>query len=196
MALSRSRINFIFACVVALLGLTAVAYVYLSSSKPVSPSPPAQEASGSQLPANHPDIDFASRQKALEQLIAKDPRNPDYRTQLANIFYDHGEYDKAAATYQESLNLRPQDANVETDLATCYYNLGKYDKALETLNSVLKYSPDFSQAKYNKGIVLASGKNDVKGGIAIWEDLLRSDPGFSKNAELEQKLNQLKASVK
>jgi tetratricopeptide (TPR) repeat protein len=115
---------------------------------------------------------------------------------LANLYYDNGEYEKAAAAYQESLNLHPQDPGVETDLATCYYNLGQEDKALEILDRVLKYRPGFSQAMFNKGIVLISGKKDIKGGIAIWEELLRLDPVFAQKAELEQKIHQLKASVK
>jgi tetratricopeptide (TPR) repeat protein len=196
MALSRTGINLVFACVVALLGVAAISFIYLNSRQPAAQTLPAQEMSGQQLPENHPVIDFAARQKALEQLIAKEPQNAEYRTQMANLYYDQGDYDKAAAFYQESLNLRSQEPHVETDLATCYYNLGQYDKSLEALDRVLKYSPGFSQAMYNKGIVLASGKKDLKNGIAIWEDLLRSDPAFSQKADLEQKLNQLKASVK
>ena len=195
MALSKLGINIVFACVVALLGITAATFIYLNAGRPDVPLPAAQEASGGQLPENHPAIDFASRLAALEQLIAKDPRNPAYRAEKANLYYDNGEFDKAAVFYQESLDLRPQDSNVETDLATCYYNLGQYDKALETLDRALKYSPGFSQAMFNKGVVLASGKHDVKGAIAVWEDLLRSDPGFAQKAELEQRINQLKAAA-
>jgi len=64
------------------------------------------------------------------------------------------------------------------------------------LDNVLSYDPGFTQAKYNKGIVLIEGKKDVKGGISVWEDLLRSDPGYRQRAELEQRINQLKASLR
>jgi tetratricopeptide (TPR) repeat protein len=83
---------------------------------------------------------------------------------------------------------------VETSLATCFYYLGMSNKALELLENVLQYQPDFSRAVFQKGVVLAYGKNDVQGAIRIWEDLLRSDPIFSEEAELEQKLDQLKLS--
>jgi hypothetical protein len=49
---------------------------------------------------------------------------------------------------------------------------------------------------FNKGIILAHGKNDVQGAMGIWEDLLRRDPAFSQKAGLQQKINQLKASVR
>jgi tetratricopeptide (TPR) repeat protein len=104
------------------------------------------------------------------------PENPEYHTQIANLYYDGALYEKAAAHYQQSLKIRPQDPSVETDLATCYHYLGLDDKALEILDKVLRYSPDFSQAKFNKGIVLVNGKKNIKSGISVWEELLRSDP--------------------
>ncbi len=194
MALSKSGINLIFACVVLALGLAAATFIYINSNQPDNSSALAQESSGSELPANHPPLDAAERIKALDQLAAREPQNPEYRTQIANLYYDMGQYDKAADYYQQSLNIRPRDPNVETDLATCFHYLGQDDRALEILDKVLKYSPGFSQAMFNKGIVLVNGKKDVKGGIAVWEDLLRSNPDFPQKAELEQRISQLKAS--
>ncbi len=196
MAWNKQSINFVIGTVVVLLGLTAAIAIYQSPKTAPVQSPPAQEAPAGQMPQDHPRVDSLAMQTAMEQLVAKNPQNPDYRTELANLYYDQGEYEKAAASYQESLNLRPQNPNVETDLATCYFNLGQYDKALETLNRVLKYSPGFSQALFNKGIVLSTGKKDVKGGIAVWEELLKSDPAFSQKADLEKRINQLKASIR
>jgi tetratricopeptide (TPR) repeat protein len=85
---------------------------------------------------------------------------------------------------------------VETDLATCLHYLGQHDKALEILNRILDYSPNFPQAMFNKGIVLAADGKDIQGAIALWEELLKLDPEFSKHAGLEQRINQLKASAK
>jgi cytochrome c-type biogenesis protein CcmH/NrfG len=196
MALSKSVINVAFGCVVALLVLTAAIFAYRNFSQPGIHEHPALEPSVNQLPENHPTVDFSNMRAELEQRISKDPKNPDYVATLGNLYYDNGEYDKAADCYKKSLDLRPQNANVETDLATCYFNLGQSDKALETLNRVLKYSPGFSQALYNKGVVLIHGREHIKDGIAVWETLLKSDPEFSERAGLEQKLNQIKAQTR
>jgi len=106
------------------------------------------------------------------------------------------QYDKAVAYYQQSLDLQPQNPNVETDLAACFHYLGQYDKSLEILNKVLGYRPGFPEAMFNKGIVLISGKKDVKGGISVWEDLLRLNPDYPRRAELQQNIDQLKSSLK
>jgi cytochrome c-type biogenesis protein CcmH/NrfG len=196
MGLSKAGVNFVFAILVAVLGLIAATSLYTNSKRQdiLSAQAPGASAAG-RLPENRPPVDVSGRLEALEQLIAKNPQNPDYRTQLGNLYYDMGQYDKAADFYQQSLSIRPQNPNVETDLATCFHYLGQDGKALEILDRVLTYSPGFSQAMFNKGIVLV-GKNDDKGAIAVWEALLRSEPNFPQKAELEQRINQLRASVK
>lgn len=196
MTISDLRMNIVFACIVGALGATAATFMYRNSGLPASREAPASGSASEQLPKNHPPVDLASRLSDLEHLIVKDPQNADYQTQVGDIYYDLAQYEKAADSYQRSLKLRPQDQNVETDLAACLYYLGRYDKALEILNKVLEYSPGFPQAMFNKGIVLVGGKQDVKGGLAVWEDLLRSHSEFAKRVELEQKIRQLKASIK
>jgi tetratricopeptide (TPR) repeat protein len=195
MHLNKLGLNLVFACVVAALGVTAGIAIF----KGLNPPPvqtTTQENVAAQLPENHPSLEIADKLTSLEQLAAKDPQNAGYRTQIANLYYDLGQFDKAADFYQQSLKIRPQDPAVETDLATCFLYVGESDRALETLDNVLKYSPGFPQAMLNKGVVLASGKKDAKGAIRIWEELLRSHPDFPQRAELEQRISQLKASIK
>lgn len=193
MAISRFSVNLIFGTMVAALGITAGTAIYVNSKQPEIQE---RQASDTQLPDKHPPVDSADRIAALEQLIAREPQNAEYPAQTANLYYDLGQYDKAADYYQRSLRIRPRDPNVETDLATCFHYLGQDDKALEMLDSVLSYNPRFVQAKFNKGIVLIEGKKDIKGGIAVWEDLLRSEPAYSQKAELEHRIQQLKASIR
>ena len=203
MASKKARINIAFACIVAVLGLTAVRAIYINRSSPdhlagtADHLPTAtRESVGGQLPENHPPAEAIDRLMALERKIAEDPQNPENLTQIANLYYDLGQFDKAADFYQQSLNIRPGVPGVETDLATCLHNLGQHDKALEILEKVLQYQPGFPQAMLNMGSILVHGKNDVQGAIRIWEDLLRLDPAFSQQSELEQKINQLKASIR
>ena len=128
---------------------------------------------------------------SLEQLAAEYPENPEYFTQLGNLYYDNEEYEKAVAHYLESLKLRPEDPHVETDLATCYHYLDRHEEALEILSRVIQYRPDFSQARFNKGVVLVDGLKDRQGAIATWEELLRVIPDYSGRTALEQRIREL-----
>jgi tetratricopeptide (TPR) repeat protein len=192
MHLSKLHANLIFAFMVLVLGVTAVGSIIKMRSK----HSVAPESSSDRLPKKHPPIDMSKELAELEQLSAKDPGNANYRTQIGNIYYDMDQYDKAEVYYTQSLGLKPRDPNVETDLAVCYHYLGQDDRSLETLEKVLQYSPDFAQAMFNKGIVLISGKKDVQGGIAVWEKLLRVHSDFPRKTEIQQSIDQLKASNK
>jgi tetratricopeptide (TPR) repeat protein len=189
MGSSRFVTNLVFACVVVLLALTAAAFIYTKSKQPA----PDQEATGSR---KQETADIAKKVSDLERLAGENPQNPDYLTQIGNLYYDSGQYEKAIDFYRRSLSIRPRDPSVETDLATCYHYLSQEDKALEILNKVLEYSPGFSQAMFNKGIVLIYGKKNAIDGIAVWEDLLRSDPNFPHKAEIEEKIRQMGASAR
>jgi len=123
-----------------------------------------------------------------------DPQNADYKVQMGNAYYDLGQYQKAIDAYQQSLAIRPQDPDVETDMGTCYHFIGQPDKALELFDHVLQYRPDFPQALFNKGIVLVEDKKDIRGGIAVWEELLRTNPSFPQKAQIEQRIRQLQST--
>jgi len=193
--MTKSGLNIIFALIVAGLLITAASFIYLNSGLEMRRSSPE---AGSNQPSGNPDSNetIGKQLSALEQMSSREPQNPGYPAQIANIYYDAGDYQKAIGYYQRSLDLRPKDPNIETDLATCFHYLGQHDRALEILNKVLEYSPGFPQALFNKGIVLVNGKNDVRAGIEVWEDLLRLNPDFPKRAEVEQRINQLKASIR
>jgi tetratricopeptide (TPR) repeat protein len=195
MAMSKSLINGIFAFVVVVLALTAGAFIYENSGWE-SPRPSPSPMTDDSLPSNRPPLDAEQRIAALEQMSARDPQNSEYLTQIANLHYDLGQFDKAVGFYERSLSIRPKDPGVETDLAVCYHYIGQHHKALETLDRVLAYMPGFPQALFNKGIILLNGKKDTKGSIAAWEELLRLNPNYAQRSELERKIEELKGTLK
>ncbi len=191
------RINLLFGGLVALLGGFPLVYslFYLDGAPTIQSTATASLPPGHPgLPENHPPLDYAQELAALEERSRAEPQNPEYKTRIGNVYYDMEQYEKAIEAYQQSLALRPRSPSVETDLATCYHFLGDHDKALEILDKVLQYRPNFPQALFNKGIVLQSGKKDLKGAIAAWEELLRTNPKLPQRADLEQRIEQLRAS--
>ena len=195
MKTGHSRVNLVFGTVVFLLAAVAAVSMYLNRDLPViREAPGGGDTAQGRLPENHPPIDTASQAAALEQRSRTEPDNAEVRIQLGNAYYDMGQFQKASEVYEAALKLSPQNAGVETDLATCYHELGQHDKALAILDRVLQYQPGFTQAMFNKGIVLQMGKNDAKGAIAVWENLLQTNPNYPQRTDVEQRLNQLKAA--
>jgi cytochrome c-type biogenesis protein CcmH/NrfG len=192
---SHGRANLVFGTVVFLLAGVAAVSMYVNRNLPViREAPGAGAAAEARLPENHPPIEMASQAAALEQRSRSEPENAEVKIQLGNVYYDLGQYQKASEAYEAALKLSPRNAGVETDLATCYHELGAHDKALAALDRVLQYQPGFAQALFNKGIVLQRGKNDVRGAIAAWEKLLQTNPDYPQKADVERRLDQLKAA--
>ena len=191
---NRKIINVMFGTVIAALAGTAATALYLNQGRPAIQEAASPGAFASGLPQEHPPLELLSRLNQLEQLSLANPQNADYMTEIGNINYDLGRYQNALDAYEKSLKLKPRDPGVSTDAATCYHNIGQNDKALALLDEVLQISPGFSQALFNKGVILINGKGDTAAGIAAWEELLRTNPNFPQRAELETQIRQLRAS--
>ena len=183
-----------FGIALAALAGTAATALYLNQGQPSIQEAAASGASASRLPQDHPPLELLNRLNELEQLSLADPQNAEYHTAIGNIYYDLGRYQNALDAYEQSLKLKPMNPGVSTDAATCYHNIGQDDKAIALLDEVLQFSPNFSQALYNKGVILINGKRDTAAGIAVWEELLRTNPNFPQRAELEAQIRQYRAS--
>jgi tetratricopeptide (TPR) repeat protein len=199
MAFRESGLNLIFIGMAVVLAVIAIAGIFISSRQPEI-MPAGITAPPDALPDVLPDpvrqsVDRAAMMAQLEQMIAVHPDNAEYHARIADLHFELGHYDNAIIHYRQSLALNPGNPNVETDLATCYHYIGMDDEALEILEKVTREHPDFSQAKFNKGVVLIYGKNDLERGLSIWEDLLRSDPDFQHREELQQRIQQVKRAL-
>src|SRR5579863_2647017 len=85
----------------------------------------AAGSDGAKLPSGHPPLDVATKIKALENLAAQSPQDPQPPLDLANLYYDQKQYDHAADWYEKALALDPKNVNARTDLGTAYFNIGR-----------------------------------------------------------------------
>ncbi|MFY9926124.1 MAG: tetratricopeptide repeat protein [Opitutaceae bacterium] len=67
-----------------------------------------------------------------------------------------GDYDGAAALYQQILLAEPNNAGVHYNLGITYRQLGRLDEAVEENARALALKPDFPEAENNLGILLRS----------------------------------------
>ena len=67
-----------------------------------------------------------------------------------------GDYDGAAALYQQILLAEPNNAGVHYNLGITYQQLGRLDEAVEENARALALKPDFPEAENNLGILLRS----------------------------------------
>ena len=159
---------------------------------PVAQSAPAATQSASQSPQPVP-ID-PERVKTLEAAAAQNPKDPQPRVQLGNMFFDAEQYAQAIAWYEQALALNPKDTNVSTDLGVAYYYTNQADRALAQFDHSLANDPKHIKTLLNVGIVRAFGKQDLQGAARAWEQVVAISPNSPEGQAARKGLEGVKSA--
>ncbi|HLH06824.1 MAG TPA: tetratricopeptide repeat protein [Terriglobales bacterium] len=194
--------------VVCLAAGLAIGYL-LRGSDAFTPGSSSSSTSQSSAPASSSSADFPmpgaglsngaqaaeAVDKAAAPMIAQLQANPNdasMATRIGNLYDDAKMYPKAIEYYEKSVKLNPQSADVLTDLGTAYFYNGNPDQALTDFNRALKVRPNYPQTLFNMGIVKWQGKNDIKGAVAAWNQLLQTNPNYPEKQKVQELLAQAK----
>jgi tetratricopeptide (TPR) repeat protein len=137
-------------------------------------------------------------QARVDQLTATlngDPKNTTAIVQLANVYFDAERFTDAISWYEKALALDPKDADVSTDLGVSYYYTNRTDEALKRFEESLKINPKHTKTLLNKGIVLAFGKEDLKGAAVEWQKVVDLAPGTPEGEAAKRALEGVAAAV-
>lgn len=149
---------------------------------------------GQGLPEGHPPIDSTAIVKTLEEQAALNPKDPAPRIQLANTYYDQGQWQKAIEWYQKALELDPKNVSARTDLGTAYFNIGRPQDALREYAKSLELDPNHEPTIFNTIIVNLQGTGDAAAAQAAWDRLSRMNPAYPGLDRLKPRLEELRAS--
>jgi cytochrome c-type biogenesis protein CcmH/NrfG len=157
---------------------------------PVAQSAPAQQQPGQAGPV---PIDPA-RVTALQDAAAKNPKDPQPRVQLGNIFFDGEQYSQAITWYEQALAIEPRDPNVSTDLGVAYYYTNQPDRALAQFDRSLAIDPSHIKTLLNVGIVRAFGKQDLAGAGKAWQQVVDLAPNSPEGQAAQKGLEGIKSA--
>jgi tetratricopeptide (TPR) repeat protein len=130
---------------------------------------------------------------AMVEALTRTPNDFDTLVKLGNLYYDGQAYPEAIGYYEKALKVRPDAVEVRTDMGTAYWYSGNADRALAEFDRSLKLRPGHAPTLFNVGIVRWQGKNDSKGAIGAWEELLKKNPSYPQRDKVEQMMAQAKA---
>ena len=160
------------ALVIGFLGGTFFGVYKSTSSLPVQEPAPAQQA----VQEKESTAEQSAMIPALEKEVSLNPENVEAWVQLANLYFDANQFDKAITAYKKSLELNPNNANVMTDLGVMYRRMGQPKEAIKAFDEAMKIDPKHEVSRFNKGIVLMHDLNDLEGTIRAWEGLVQVNP--------------------
>jgi len=127
----------------------------------------------------------------LEKLKA-DPRNSDLLNQIGTLYKATHQFKEAEGYFQKALDVDPKNVGARTDLASCLFYEGDADGAIKQLEQSLTYDPKDANSLFNLGMIRMQAKNDSKGAVAAWQQLLKSNPKLAedKKAAVEKLIAQ------
>jgi cytochrome c-type biogenesis protein CcmH/NrfG len=190
-----------FVCVVALLLGSTVGYFAFGKRSIAVPPTPTSTSTRVPYAGVHPaPTDEQMKQmgdfqaSALIEKSRAEPKNPSLLTQIAAIYQGAHQFQKAADYYQQALNIDEKNANARTQMASCLFYSNQVDEALRQLQLALKSDPKNVNALFNLGMIKYEGKNDRKGAIAAWQQLLKNNPNLDRKPIVEKMIAEAQAA--
>ncbi|MFY9674726.1 MAG: tetratricopeptide repeat protein [Terriglobales bacterium] len=198
------------AVVCLVIGL-AVGYLFRGSRSPAQPSPSSAQAAVPQgmppgMGANPqgmgnqpPTLDQMKQMadKKAEPLLAQlknDPKNADLLVHIASIYLATHQFPEAQSYFSRAVEIKPKDVPIRTSLASVLYYQGDVDGAIKQLTQATTDNPKDANSLFNLGMVRWKGKNDSKGALAAWAQLLKTNPQLepAKKAQVEKLMAQVR----
>lgn len=137
---------------------------------------------------------MADKQAAPQlERLKSDPNNSALLAQVGAIYYSNHQFQQAADWYSKAMEFDPKNVALRTKLASSLYREGDADGAIKELKQALIYDPKDANALFDLGMIKLQGKQDGKGAIAAWQQLLKSNPQLS--ADREAQVQKLMADV-
>jgi tetratricopeptide (TPR) repeat protein/mono/diheme cytochrome c family protein len=92
--------------------------------------------------------------RGLETILRAEPDNDALHNEVALLYQDIGNLDKAVAHFTESLRIKPKSAAAQYNLGTTLLARGNSDAAIAHFREALQVQPDYTAAHNNLGIAL------------------------------------------
>jgi tetratricopeptide (TPR) repeat protein len=160
---------------------------------PAPAAPAATQAAPTQRQA--PALDEGKVQ-SLTTIHKSDPNNASAMLQLANTYFDAERFTDAISWYERTLKVEPTNVDANTDLGVSYYYVNRTNEALATFEKSLQMNPKHTKTLLNKGIVLAFGKEDLKGAAVEWQKVVDLAPTSPEGEAARRALEGVAAAAK
>lgn len=200
----QTRQVYFMAALCLVVGI-AVGYLFHGSESPSSSQKEGLAPQQKEHPNNlaMPSLDEMKRMADVKaapllEKLKTNPENAELLSQIGNIYKSAHQFKDAAGYYDKALKLDPKNVAVRTEMASCMYYSGDVDAAISQLRQALRYDPKDANSLFNLGMIEWQGKQDTKGALAAWQELLKTNPQLSaeRNAQVNRLIAELKAQGK
>ena len=103
---------------------------------------------------------LANAERSYQMAIKIDPKLVITYRQLARLYMQQKQPDKAISIYQQGLTVLPGQSDLLMELASLYQNSGEIDQAIATYKLALDHEPNSLYAANNYAALVADARND------------------------------------
>ena len=100
---------------------------------------------------NHQEGKIDVAQDLYNQILKIYPNHSQTLNNIAIIFINSQEYQKAKKFYEKSIEINPNYADAHNNLGLTYVNLKDYQKARKCYEKAIELNPNYADAHYNLG---------------------------------------------
>lgn len=130
----------------------------------------------------------------LEALAEQNPEDAEIRAQIGTLYMQSDHLQDAVHWLGESITIDGGNLEVRNHLAISLAGLGRVDEAVSEYRAALAVEPSHAASLLGLGRVLLLGKNDIRGGIEVWEKLIEAAPDSPEARSIRDELEALKSA--
>lgn len=140
--------------------------------------------SGNEIEVTQSEYDLYKKSKSYEGFREEETpsRYPEIVKNIALIYSELGDNDKAMSAVQEARNENPDDLNLILTEANIYIQLGEKERFQELMSQAIAQDPDNANLLYNLAVV-TSDLGDKAAARGYYEKAIEIDPNY-RNAYL------------
>ncbi len=188
------RENAIFFVSGLIFGVLVGYFVFQSVIQAPLPASAGVSASTSRGPASEPaELDHEEVAR-LEAQAGENPENGEIRRQIGILYMESSHLQQAVLWFRESLKIDENDLVARNHLAISLAGLGRVDEAVSEYRAALALEPLDPASLLGLGRVLLLGKNDIRGGIEVWEKLVEAAPDSPEARSIRDELEALRSA--
>jgi len=124
---------------------------------------------------------------AYDRCVGVDPNNVDALLNCGTLYYEEGNFEKAAEYFQRSIAAQPQNPLAHFNLGSVLEELGNLQESRRHLRQALQLDPTYSDAHYNLAFVCEKLHSYAEA-REHWQTYIKLDPLGPWSAYARQRL--------
>ena len=127
---------------------------------------------------NHQEGKTDIAQELYNQVLKINPNHSQTLNNIAVIFTNSKDYQKAISSYEKAIEINPNFADAHYNLGVIFMKLKDYQKAKDCYEKAIEINPNYAKAYYNQGNTY-SELGDYQKALDCYDKAIKINPNYS-----------------